>query len=229
MGRKSKALERRDEILKHYYQVILEEGYENASIAKIAAHMNTQPSLIMHYFKTKERLVFELITKFMHDFTLQRLEDFYLEANLNKRLDKIIDIIGDTEKFPPEIHKMLYLVKYMSLSNEEIHAELLESMNKYRSMITKIFSELYDHGIILNPDAESITRYFMILIHGLDEVHRMEKDPGETALIVDLVQESFKNKMQINYRSVSGNCRQTRADLQQEIQTERSRKHRKQQ
>lgn len=61
MGRKSKVTERRKEILDHFYMVILEEGFENASIAKIAKRMEVNPSLLIHYFSTKEEMIKELI------------------------------------------------------------------------------------------------------------------------------------------------------------------------
>ncbi|MEZ4851774.1 MAG: TetR/AcrR family transcriptional regulator [Bacteroidia bacterium] len=53
MGRKSKAKIRRQEILSHFYEVIIEEGFEGASIGKIAKRMEVNPSLLIHYFSTK--------------------------------------------------------------------------------------------------------------------------------------------------------------------------------
>jgi AcrR family transcriptional regulator len=41
---------RKPEILKCFYETILAEGIEGASIGKIAKRMGIHPSLIMHYF-----------------------------------------------------------------------------------------------------------------------------------------------------------------------------------
>jgi len=54
MGRKSLKETRQQEIIKVFYKVAKKEGYENTSIAKIAKVMDINPSLIMHYFETKE-------------------------------------------------------------------------------------------------------------------------------------------------------------------------------
>ena len=76
MGRKSKAEERKKEILIHFYEVVKEDGFENASIAKIADRMDVNPSLLIHYFKTKEEMIVDLV-----DFLLNRynLDQHYEE------------------------------------------------------------------------------------------------------------------------------------------------------
>ena len=51
---------RKPEILENFYHVLIEEGFEGASINKIARRMNIHPSLIIHYFKTKENLTIAL-------------------------------------------------------------------------------------------------------------------------------------------------------------------------
>ena len=62
MGRKSKADVRKKEILEHFYIILRDEGFENASIAKIANIMDVNPSLLIHYFKTKEEMVVAFVS-----------------------------------------------------------------------------------------------------------------------------------------------------------------------
>ena len=60
--RKNQSAElRKPEILENYYQVLIQEGLEGASIGKIADRLNIHPSLIIHYFKTKERMKLALV------------------------------------------------------------------------------------------------------------------------------------------------------------------------
>ena len=61
MGRKSLVPMRQKEMVKAFYKVAQKEGLENASIAKVAAYMEVNPSLVMHYFKTKQDLLHGLI------------------------------------------------------------------------------------------------------------------------------------------------------------------------
>jgi len=70
MGRKSLKETRRQEIIKVFYQVAKKEGYENTSIAKIAKVMDINPSLIIHYFETKEGLTYELIDHILDRYLL---------------------------------------------------------------------------------------------------------------------------------------------------------------
>ena len=57
MGRKSLKTPRQKEIIKAFYTLAKKEGLENASIAKTAALININPSLVIHYFRTKEYLM----------------------------------------------------------------------------------------------------------------------------------------------------------------------------
>ncbi|WP_257670656.1 TetR family transcriptional regulator C-terminal domain-containing protein [Parapedobacter tibetensis] len=70
MGRKSLKETRRQEIIKVFYKVAKKEGLENTSIAKIAKVMDINPSLIIHYFQTKEELTYALIDYILDKYLL---------------------------------------------------------------------------------------------------------------------------------------------------------------
>jgi len=72
MGRLSLKDVRQKEIILAFYTVAKRIGLENASLAKVADHMDINPSLIAHYFKTREALLAGLIS-----FTLERYRDIY--------------------------------------------------------------------------------------------------------------------------------------------------------
>jgi len=94
MAKKSgKAELRRQEILENFYEVLKVEGLEGASIAKIAARMDIHPSLIIHYFSTKEEMIVALV-----DSILEKYEETFLPAlqeieNPEERLEATIDAI----------------------------------------------------------------------------------------------------------------------------------------
>lgn len=89
MGRKSLKTLRQKEIIKAFYKVARKEGLENASIAKVAGVLNVNPSLVIHYFETKQDLIHGLI-----EYILERYRLIYDPQNgtLNprERLRKII-------------------------------------------------------------------------------------------------------------------------------------------
>lgn len=92
MGRKTLKEPRQKEIIKAFYKLAKKEGLENASIAKTAYLINVNPSLIMHYFKTKDYLVYGLI-----EFILDKYLLIYKLNNANSNpkvmLNKIMDNI----------------------------------------------------------------------------------------------------------------------------------------
>lgn len=70
MGRKSLKEVRQLEIIKVFYKVAKKEGLENTSIAKIAKVMDINPSLIIHYFQTKDDLTYALIDYILEKYLL---------------------------------------------------------------------------------------------------------------------------------------------------------------
>jgi len=70
MGRKSLKEPRQKEIIIAFYELAKKEGLENASIAKTAQEIDMQPSLIMHYFKTKEALIYGLVEYILDKYLL---------------------------------------------------------------------------------------------------------------------------------------------------------------
>ncbi|MBN1498483.1 MAG: TetR/AcrR family transcriptional regulator [Spirochaetes bacterium] len=65
---------RKPDIVRNFYQVILEEGIEGASIGKVAKRMGIHPSLIIHYFQNKENLIVALV-----DYIIRRAGEIYRE------------------------------------------------------------------------------------------------------------------------------------------------------
>ena len=70
MGRKNLKEARQKEIIGAFYRLSKKEGLENASIAKTSELININPSLIMHYFKTKDYLVYGLIELILDKYLL---------------------------------------------------------------------------------------------------------------------------------------------------------------
>ena len=94
MGRKSKAKIRKQEILSHFYEVIIEEGFEGASIGKIAKRMAVNPSLLIHYFSSKDAMVVGLIDYIMSTYSSHILPDFSKVDDPQERWDDVLDVVS---------------------------------------------------------------------------------------------------------------------------------------
>ncbi len=89
MGKKSIREQRKSEIVKAFYAVAKKEGLENTSIAKVADQAKINPSLVMHYFKTREELLLAL-----NDFILERyLQIYKVSGPVVDTREKLIHII----------------------------------------------------------------------------------------------------------------------------------------
>lgn len=62
--------ERRKEIIEGFYQLSVENGMENTSIAKIGKHLGMSASLVMHYFPTREILISNLISHILDQYLM---------------------------------------------------------------------------------------------------------------------------------------------------------------
>lgn len=93
MGRKSLKSIRQKEIIKTFYKVAKKEGLEHASIAKTAAAMDINPSLVLHYFASKEQLIFGLIEyildKYMKIFNVDTKKDIDPIVKLVKVINNV--------------------------------------------------------------------------------------------------------------------------------------------
>ncbi|MGK6349942.1 TetR family transcriptional regulator [Parapedobacter sp. DT-150] len=91
MGRKSLKESRQLEIVKVFYKVAKKEGLENTSIAKIAKVMDINPSLVIHYFQTKEELTYALIDYILDKYLLIYKVSKDSQVPLREALVTVID------------------------------------------------------------------------------------------------------------------------------------------
>lgn len=61
---------RKKEIIEGFYQLSVINGLENTSIAKIGKHLDMPPSLVMHYFPTRDILISSLIDYILEKYLL---------------------------------------------------------------------------------------------------------------------------------------------------------------
>lgn len=204
VGRKSKSEERRAEILDHYYRVILEEGYENTSIAKIAAHMDVRPSLIMHYFPSKEEMTLELTKKCLKEYVDDKVEAIYAsENNPLKRVKALKNFHQESMKISANkpLITIMSLLKYLSTHNEKIKAAMVEINRKYRRLAIEQLDILYNEGIIKNSDTESLAD-LILLSNAAIETSSPFMEETTYHIAQDDFAELIKIKMNIDYDKI---------------------------
>ena len=111
---------RRREMLAAYYQVLKDEILQGASIAKIAKRIDAPPSLLIHYFGTKEQMTIELVDYLLDEYRHGYGDKLAAIPEPRERLVAILDTF-----FDPEYHQLLddsvfYACFYVSLRHPEV-------------------------------------------------------------------------------------------------------------
>ena len=91
MGRKSLKEVRQKEIIKAFYTVAKKEGVENTSIAKVAKHLEINPSLVLHYFTCRDEMIYYFV-----DFILERYSSIFMVDGENiDTKEKVIALVDN--------------------------------------------------------------------------------------------------------------------------------------
>ncbi|MDN5214106.1 TetR family transcriptional regulator C-terminal domain-containing protein [Fulvivirgaceae bacterium BMA12] len=165
MGRKSIKEIRRREIVTAFYQVAKKEGLENASIAKVAKKMEINPSLVMHYFNTKEDLIYELI-----DFILERYRHIYKPkksvSDPKERLIQIIDNLFSRKWNTLFDDGVFFSCFALVFRSKRIKAHYKDLHDSLRAMLAKALQEAKDEGAIDVADVKAASDMIFILVEG---------------------------------------------------------------
>ena len=165
MGRKSLKKERQLEIIKAFYLVAQREGLENASLAKVAAEIEINPSLVSHYFGSKNAMIFGLI-----EFILNSYKNFYIsdyDDSENKcPLRNIIDNLFSREWNNLIDDQVFYDCFTLVFRNKQIKAAYKELHVHLRKWLTEAIEESKHSGMVLVEDPEGAADLIFVLVEG---------------------------------------------------------------
>lgn len=175
MGRKSLKETRRQEIIKVFYQVAKKEGYENTSIAKIAKVMDINPSLIIHYFETKEGLTYELIDHILDRYLLiytikhkgeATLED--LQGTLEMLFSKKWNLLFDDGLF--------YTFYALAFREKKIKLKYKLILDALRNGLATMIEQCNAQGITNVEKPQVMADFIFVLVDGAYFYLSMESD-----------------------------------------------------
>lgn len=165
MGRTSLKDIRQREIILAFYTVSKKIGLENASLARVASHMGINPSLIAHYFKTREALFAGLIA-----FTLERYRDMYNinggEFTTAKQLRKLIDNLFSrrwNKLVDDGVFYSCYAYTYREKKIKKAFRALHDSL---RGMLVEALKKANANGVIQIRNEEETAEIIFALIEG---------------------------------------------------------------
>jgi AcrR family transcriptional regulator len=178
MGRKSLKPVRQKAIIQAFYKVARKEGLENASIAKVAAVLEVNPSLIIHYFKSKEELLHGLI-----EYILERYSLIYSPedgvTNQKKRFEKVIQNLF-SRKWNKLIDDGVFYSGYSLIFREKTFKVHYKNIHdRLRKMLADTFRDAQKHNVIQIRDADRAADLVFVFVEGAYFYLSMVSDPVE--------------------------------------------------
>jgi AcrR family transcriptional regulator len=168
MRKNQKADIRKREILENYYQVLIEEGFEGASIGKIAKRMNIHPPLIIHYFKTKENMTIELVDFMIEKYEAPEFLQFDHIKDIAQRFDALMDTIFSFEwsrTINPGVHFGFY---YLGFRNQKIKQRFEAMFKNFRNYLVGELEVYQKAGIVKVKNLKIAADTIVTLMEGLE-------------------------------------------------------------
>jgi AcrR family transcriptional regulator len=189
MGRKSLKPVRQKGIIKSFYKVAQREGLENASIAKVADILEVNPSLVIHYFSTKQALIHGLI-----EYILERYRLLYNPengtSNPEERLIKIIRNLFSRKwnrLFDDGVFYSSYALIFRDKNVKEHYKKLHDDL---RSLLKVALQDAKDAGAIDLKDVEKTADIIFIFVEGAYYYLSMVSDKAEYEMRIQHYEET---------------------------------------
>lgn len=166
MGRKSLKGARQKEIIKAFYKVAKKEGLENASIAKAAELIDINPSLVVHYFKSKDHLVYGLIEYILdkwlliYKVTAEDAED--PKSTLLKVIDNIFSSKWNT-LFDDSVSYSCYALAFRDKTIKSKYKELLDTL---RQRLQELITECNNRKVLHVKDPALTADLIFVMVDG---------------------------------------------------------------
>lgn len=188
---------REEEILESFYETIKEEGIEGSSIAKIAKRIGIPPSLVFHYFSSKEDMINKLCD-YVFDKCKNNLlpHDIIGDTDRDKfkyLIDELFELRGNKEVDP----SVFYTIINLSYRNEEILFKLKSNHNEYKKSIQDKLKYFNEKNVISIDNEELHAQFLLTILEGLsimDEMTNVKATPQEQEMfkkVVDMQKSLF--------------------------------------
>ena len=163
------ARERREQMLRAAWEVIVERGYADTRIADVAERTGTSPALVIYYFKTRDQLLTEAITYSEDSWYAEYVERVEKIPTASGRLAELIamNCLPDTDP-EPRSYWLLWLDLWaLSARSPGVAAVRQKSDDKWREAIRSIVQAGQDSGEFAAVDVDDFTITLSALLDGL--------------------------------------------------------------
>ncbi len=170
---------RRQEIMEHFYRVVSAHGFSGTTLAKVAESMGVKPSLLLHYYASKEEMVAGFI-----DFIISKYEEVYIDrihgiSDPRERLSLLLDLLFTHDISELVNDKAFYESYALSLTDPEVREKFSAFYARFRLDLKRELDELAAAGVIRPLDSLQSADLLIVLLEGKDFYANLIRDEGE--------------------------------------------------
>jgi AcrR family transcriptional regulator len=162
MGRKSRADERREQIVWALFDCLAENGHETVTIKAIAEQAGLPHGVIHYYFKSKDDIIISLISSMVgkYEMLLDSLREITFPESLG--IDQILDFCSNVLIFDNRLNRVFYNLIQLSFERKNLNEALFSMLEVYRRRIAEtVFGGLDEN------EARKMSIAALALIEGL--------------------------------------------------------------
>lgn len=166
MGRKSISHIRKPEILCHTYKVVEEEGFMGMTIGKIAGRMGVNSGLLIHYFKSKEGLIMEMVD-YLYKISMKAYHSELEQYTSPKaRFQCLMRILFCTSGKGPQRDAVFWSCYAMGFRNAAIRERIQGMQKKFITFGIREMTSWEAAGLIRVRDKEKAAATILALSEG---------------------------------------------------------------
>jgi len=166
MGRKSISHIRKPEILHHTYKVVEEEGFMGMTIGKVGTRMEVNSGLMIHYYKSKEGLIMEMVD-YLYTISMRtyhaELEKF---TTPRARFQALMRILFSTSGEGPRRDAVFWSCYAMGFRNPDIRERIQAMQKKFLAFGIKEIRAWEHAGLVSVRDKEKAAATILALSEG---------------------------------------------------------------
>jgi AcrR family transcriptional regulator len=149
-GRPSLAPQRREQILDAVEACIVDHGIDGCSFARVAAEAGVRPSIIPHYFGSKEALMSAMVDRVLG--RVQAVLDLSLDGlEGSARIDRLLDVLFGGQLAVPEVVVVLDQLAASAHLSAATRLRLLALYEHFERSAVDILEQVY-------PEADDAQR-----------------------------------------------------------------------
>lgn len=174
--------ETEQQILEATLHALMTHGYANLTISDVSEEFEKSPSLIYHYFDSKDELMAEL-----YDYLSNVYFDFIQEIDIDdpiERLRFLIEIILYSDEYTPndEFYISLYEIMVHVPHSKALEEKYIQNERKATDFMANILREGMETGQIKRTDPLQTAAFLSAAIDGV-RLHRILLGDDETVAI----------------------------------------------